>query len=197
MKSLKLTKPHLIAMVGIPGAGKSYFAKNFADTFKAPIISSEYLRSELFKAPSFSKEEDVILNRITNYMLDQILKTNQTIIYIGQTNSRSDRSLITKKTHNMGYEPLFIWVQTEQITAQKRATKRINKKLALTIDQFNNKLKKFTPPATVEKAIVISGKHTYASQIKIVLKRLTKTREKAIKQSTISRPTINRNRLIR
>ncbi|MBI3889304.1 hypothetical protein HY312_01855 [Candidatus Saccharibacteria bacterium] len=38
MKSLNLTKPHLIVVVGIPGAGKTYFGQQFSTTFNAPYL---------------------------------------------------------------------------------------------------------------------------------------------------------------
>ncbi|MDK2899139.1 MAG: hypothetical protein PWQ10_326 [Patescibacteria group bacterium] len=183
-------------MVGIPGAGKSYFAEHFASTFNALIINSERLRKELFKSPSFSKSEDIVLTKITNYMLAQFLKTGQTIIYIGQTNSRTDRALITKKANDASYEPLFVWVQTEPATAQKRATKPIDKSLALNIEQFNDKLKKFKAPNNTEKTVVISGKHTHASQTKIVLKHLATPCKSTTDQKTNIRQSDN-NILIR
>ena len=178
MKSLNLTKPHLIIMVGIPGAGKSFFAEHFADTFKAPIISSEIMRRELFKLPKFNKEEDLVINKIASCMLDQVLKTNRTIIYIGKTSSEVDRVMISKKACEVGYEPLFIWVQTEPATAKKRAIKRIDKLPTMSAEQFDINLKKFNAPNRKKNTIVISGKHTYPSQLKIVLKRLVGPQEK-------------------
>ena len=172
MESLNLKKPHLIIMIGIPSSGKSFFAEHFAQTFKAPIISFNRLRQELFNNPTFSKDEDDIINRVANYMLDESLKTKQTLIYEGLADSRSDRTAIAKKSRNLGYEPLFIWVQTDPITAKKRAIKSGPDKAALNNEQFDTKLNQFNPPHESEKAVVISGKHTYASQLKIVLKQL-------------------------
>jgi len=38
MKSLHLSRPHAIMMVGLPGSGKSFFASQFAATFDTPYI---------------------------------------------------------------------------------------------------------------------------------------------------------------
>lgn len=196
MESLNLNKPHSIILVGIPGSGKSFFAEQFADTFKAPIISFDQLRQELFNIPTFNKNEDIIISRVAAYMLKEVLKTGQTIIYDGQTNLRTERALIAKKSREAGYEPLFVWVQTELSTAKKRALRSGTNKPALSIEQFNNKLKQFSAPHQIEKAIVISGKHTYASQLKIILKHLVEPLAQKIESTNQSRIISSHNILI-
>lgn len=187
MESLSLNKPHLIIMVGIPGSGKSFFAEHFADTFKAPIVSFERLRKELFLSPTLNKSEDEIINRVANYMLDEVLKTGRTVVYDGQTSLRVDRELIVKKTRNAGYEPLFVWVQTELTEAKKRATKPNAGRPTLNTDQFDAKLKRFSAPHQTEKTVVISGKHTYATQLKIILKHLVEPRAQMSEHANNSR----------
>lgn len=173
MKPLNLNRPHLIVMVGIPGAGKSFFAERFANTFGAPIISSSRLQTELFNTPSYNSDEQAIIDRIGNYMLEELLKTGQTVIYDGASGSRTERSELTKKAKLRGYETFFVWVQTESVAAKSRATKpNKDKPYVITNEQFDIAIKRFTTPNSNEKAVVISGKHTYASQLKIVLSRL-------------------------
>lgn len=198
MKSLELTKPHIVIMVGIPGAGKSFFAEHFAESFKAPMINLEKLRHNLFESPTYDKNEDLMIEKIADNLLNQIIKTDRTIVYVGQTNLRTERIDIAKKFKDLGYEPLFVWVQTEPITARKRA----HKVYGIDKESFNEKLKKFTPPHPSERAVVISGKHTYSSQIKIVLKRLIEPREKSNQSEqpkviAARRPIRSRNVLIR
>lgn len=184
MKPLSLNKPHLIIMVGIPGSGKSFFADNFSDSFKAPIISLDNVRQKLFATPKYDKAEDDIVNRVALYMLNEMLKTERTVIFDGNTSSRKDRDPIVKKAKSIGYEPLFVWVQTEPITAKKRATKLIEEKFKLTPAQFDAKLKQFEIPARTDSTVVISGKHTYSSQLKIVLNHLVgpRTQSDAVKK---------------
>lgn len=196
MKPVNPNKPHLIIMVGIPGAGKSFFAEHFAVTFKAPIVSFDKIRQELFNNPTFNKTEDEVIIKIANYMLDEIFKTDQTVIYEGQTDQRNDRTAIAKKARDSGYEPLFIWVQTEPTTAKLRATNSKNI-LRLTIDQFNSKIKQFSIPHSTENTIVISGKHTYNSQLKIVLKSLITPISSSETLTLNKSPNTNRNILIR
>ncbi len=171
MESLRLSKPHLIIMVGIPGAGKSYFAERFADSFKAPIVSTGLIRKNLFEKPNFSKAENYLVDKAADYLLQQLMRTGRTIIYKGQSETRAERSDVYAVCKNNGYQPLLVWVQTDIETAKKRLCKQIGDK-DIAKEQFDSRFKRFCPPVSNEQAVVISGKYTYESQLKIVLQRL-------------------------
>lgn len=196
MKSLSLNKPHLIIMVGIPGSGKTFFAEHFSNTFKAPFINLNQLRTVLFDKPNFDDQEDKIVRKTGNYMLEEVLKTNQTVIYEGSTSRHAERMEIVKKARDAGYESLLVWVQTEPITAKRRAIKSSDNRMSS--ETFDKKLKSFSSPHPSEKAIVISGKHTYTSQLKIALIRLASKKPAPRPQPAVpTRTPMNRNILIR
>lgn len=198
MKSLSLTKPHVIVMVGIPGSGKSYFAERFAETFNAPLISFERLRNELFNKPTYSDDEKAIIGRVCDYMLGELYKTHRTFIYEGPADSRTERQAIARLARTTGYEALFVWVQTESSTARSRVKKAVKGKTTISPAQFDSALKRFSAPHATEKAIVISGKHTYASQLRIVLKRLVEPRvEDVSAMEPPVRTTANRTIVVR
>ncbi len=196
MKPLSLSKPHIIIMVGIPGAGKTFFAENFANTFKAPIISFDRIKKNIFGKINSDKTQDIIASKTAHYLLEEVLKTGRTAVYDGSTDTRTERLIVTKKSKEYGYEPLFVWVQTENLTSKKRATKNNDEGSNLTPEEFESRLKHFSQPHYTEKAIVISGKHTYNSQLKIVLRRLVEPRANAAVVAT-TRIANHRNSLIR
>jgi predicted kinase len=161
-------------MVGVPGAGKSFFAEHFSDTFSAPLVSWNVIRDELFNEPTFSKDEDVIVERIAQRMLAELMKTRATVLLETSVLTQTARQALAKTIHAAGYEPLFVWVQTDTATAKTRALKKgVPAAVVLAAE------KKFTPFKESDPFIVISGKHTYASQLKIVLRRLSGAREMA------------------
>jgi predicted kinase len=174
MKSLQLTKPHLIVVVGVPGSGKTFFAEQFAETFSAPYINYADLHTIL--------HDSKIADEVAEYTLDQIFRTKQTLLIEGRGNAKVERQTIAAQAKKHGYEPLFIWVQTEPVTAKSRALKQ-----SRSSDEFDQLTKKFTPLAATEKYVVISGKHTYASQAKVVLKKLASPRA-TIVTSPLERP---------
>lgn len=171
MKSLSLSQPHVIIMTGIPGSGKSFFAEKFADTFHAPYVSQT-------KVAQLANINETDATNVTIYQLQELFKTKQPIVFDGASNTRAERLELARLARKAGYETLFVWVQTDLATAKGRSTKELKDKTSPTLpaDEFDRRVKRFTAPNAIEKPMVISGKHTYASQAKVVLKKLSAPR---------------------
>lgn len=171
MKSLSLSKPHLIITVGLPGSGKTFFAEKFAETFHAPLVSHEKLAHKL-------ERHDAVIDEIALEQLTQLAKTGQSIVVDGLADSRASRNELLKFASLNKYSTLIVWVQTDAATAKARATKAAQNesRQTLTPGEFDAAVKRFAAPVAVEKPVVISGKHTYATQAKVILKRLSEPR---------------------
>lgn len=165
MKPLTSASPHAIIMIGIPGAGKSTFADHFAETFQAPIVSETKLQRQYdLSEPAAETLRDTIL---TEYM-----KTHRTVLIDGGLEAKDKREELVRKLIKSGYRPLIVWVQTDTTEAFRRASKPYPKGSGLSSEEFERLLDIFQAPGEKEKMVVISGKHTYASQLKIILKQL-------------------------
>lgn len=192
MKSLSLSKPHLIVVVGIPGSGKSFFADKFAATFHAPLVSYEkiavYLGQEAPEAEPIARDQ-----------LDELLKTKQTIIVDGIADNRTVRSELARAAKTAGYEMLLVWVQTDPATARTRSSRKSTETYSRILkgEEYDHAARRFVAPTAVEKPVVISGKHTYATQAKVVLKKLSEPRANISKHVTAPvRPTQDSRRNI-
>lgn len=190
MKPLTTSTPHVIIMVGVPGAGKTAFAEHFAKTFHAPYVKAE----DLEQTAGIDKKA---ANVVAAKMLAELLKTQQTIVFDGDTASRATRASLVRTISQAGYKPLLVWVQTETMEAKRRSTLKHRGQPAQIAEQFGHALKRFVPPSPIEKPVVISGKHTYATQLKVILKRLA-AEPRPANNDSISRTIVNeRNILIR
>ena len=170
MKPLTPNTPHVIIMVGIPGSGKTTFAEHFAKTFDAPYINPLTI-AKLIGSDAETTE------KITKLLFDELLKTNTTLIYEGSTYLRTQRMALENMVTKAGYKPLLVWVQTDPAESKHRATKKgIN---SLSNAEFDAAFRQFQNPSETEKPVVISGKHTYPTQLKAVLMRLATTRPQA------------------
>ncbi len=185
MKSLNLARPQMLMIVGNPGAGKSFFARQFSETFDAPVVAVDRIRYELFAQPTFSNDENELVGRMANYFTDELLKTKRSFVVDGGCNARTDRQRLAQNAKKAGYDVNVIWVQTDLATCKARALKRNPKRseddkyaTSLTDDAFEALVRRFTEP-TRENHVVISGKHTYGTQAKMVLRKLIAAREVA------------------
>jgi predicted kinase len=164
MKSLNLTQPHAIVMVGVPGSGKTFFATKFSDTFNAPFVSIDAILQ-------YAKD-DATAYSTANLLLTELLKTNVSILIEVDSASRTSRRDLGQYLRKNGYVPLYVWVQTDTETAKQRS-KRFKSK---DDEAFDAQMRRFSPPHSSENAVVISGRHTFATQAKIVLKHLSNPR---------------------
>lgn len=177
MKSLSLHQPHAIIMVGIPGSGKTFFASKFSETFKAPLVSVERIAPHV--------ENEASAHTLAQIQLEELLKTNQSLVLEVPSGSRTERMSLAKKLRSHDYVPLVVWVQTDTETARQRLARDKAKDESV----FDGQVRRFSAPHVSEKPLVISGKHTYASQAKAVLKRLSAPRAEisAHKQTPVQR----------
>lgn len=166
MKSLRLNKPHLLVVIGLPGAGKSFFAKKFSKMFGAPHVDHTFYRTYI----ASSSASDAIMDDT----IEKLMLTRQTIVIEGPGHERHSRKELGQLAHKKGYQILYIWVQVDPVTASGRAVNRT--KSGISKQEFDNRLKKFHPPETNEPYLVISGKHTYQTQARTVLKKIVTER---------------------
>lgn len=165
MKPLTPASPHAIIMIGIPGAGKTTFANRFAETFNTPIVSQTSLQREY----GLNGHQ---ANELRARILEEFLKTNRTVVIDGGFEAKEKRDELVRKLVKSGYRPLTVWVQTDTAEAFRRAHKPHPTGSGLSSETFDQELDIFQAPGEREKMVVISGKHTYTSQLKIVLKQL-------------------------
>ncbi|MBK8504324.1 MAG: AAA family ATPase [Saprospiraceae bacterium] len=74
----------LIMVLGLPGVGKSFFAREFAKRIGAKHINSDIVRKEVSENPGYSNKEkgqvyDVMFNRVCEYLnLGQVVVVDAT-----------------------------------------------------------------------------------------------------------------------
>lgn len=177
MKSLSLSQPHLLVMVGIPGSGKSFFAEKFSEMFHAPYVSYD-------RVMDVGEGNEESAAKYMTYLLHELIKTGHTIVVDGLADTRAQRAEMKHLAAAAGYKPLFIWVQTDVATAKARALKNTKDRgRPLTPHEYDQLAAYFVPLTATEKPVVISGKHTYATQARVVLKHLAAPRGQAPPQT--------------
>ncbi len=179
MKPLSLSHPHAIIMVGLPGSGKTFFAEKFSDTFSAPFVALERITPFC--------DDPTSAATIAYHQIQELLKTQQTIIIETRANTPVERSIVIDLARSKGYKTLLVWVQTDLTTTKLRCvrTTKDSSRVPMTVQQYTQLAEYFTPPRENEKPVVISGKHTYATQAKTVLTKVSAPRAETTTRKTI------------
>ena len=167
----KQAKAHLIMVYGVAGSGKSFFARKFVEAFRAAYLDVNGLRYEIFPKPTFGVEEGRAVRHVGVCVLKNLLLGGQTVVLEGGIETLTERDEIRKLAEGMGYKTMLLWVQTDEATARKRAVSRATEKM--TRRQFDEVAGRTEAPKAKEEAIVISGKHTFQTQMKVALGQLT------------------------
>lgn len=178
MKQLQLSPPLLILVMGYPGAGKSFFARQFSEQYGVARVSEDRIRYELFAQPTFGQEENEIISAMTTYMLEQLMQTNSPIICDANLLRQKERKAYADLAHKNGYRSLTVWLQTDSETAALRSAKRDKRNpdskysFNLPPTTFEGLRSQLEKPAEKEIAVVVSGKHAFKSQCLTVLRKI-------------------------
>lgn len=192
MKQLQLTPPLLIVTMGLPGAGKTFFARQFAEIHNLPRISEDVIRFELFEKPQFNDDEADILERMMHYSLEQLMQTGSTIVCEGSFLKTAERRRLYEIATKNNYRSLVVWLQTDLQTSLLRAEKRDRRnpdsKFSFEIDEstFDRIRSTLERPSEKESFVVVSGKHAFKGQCLSVLRKIASIYSESITKGDFS-----------
>ena len=144
-------------LFGAPCSGKTTFGQRFAEKYHLAYYNFDELAEEY----KFSREVILII-------LEQILKTNQNIIFEGGLNTEKQRMEVRNTIRNSSYEPALIWIQTDIATIRNRLKNKF-RSVKKAREFYDSAIKAIEAPAETEHAIILSGKHTFETQTKHVI----------------------------
>ena len=198
------TQPLFILVVGVPGSGRSFFARQFADSYKFFYVDTGRYESSLLSLSDSNSDIVPVAAQITEAVLDQAVRSFKHIILEGPYYSVKEREEVLSLAQKAGFGTLIVWVQTDLETAEYRALnkdrRRIDDKYSLSLSEleFKTAVKAFqNPNPSKENVVVVSGKHDFKSQGVIVLKKIAgmyvngaTNSQEAVSPSRTTRPVI-------
>ena len=155
----KNSKPYAILVFGAPMSGKSQFAIKFSREFKAPLLDFEAI-------PGISRKSFLAI-------VAQIADSKQNMVIDYHIDTFKQRQEMCEVLRTAGYRPVLVWIQTDVNTIKRRLKNHL-KSVARAKAYFEERLEQLEAPEDVEEPIVVSGKHTFDTQLKSVLSCLSK-----------------------
>lgn len=171
-------KQVVVFMLGVPGAGKSYFARQLADRLNWQRLNRVALRKELFgsQASLHLPANEALLKEKLDKQLKRIIKLNQSIICDYKHNLRHERDYVNRLAEKVAALPISIWIQTPVKLAIKRGMNRedsadsIRGSYSHMCRITDNNLKNFEPPHEGEVVLKLDGLLSFEDQLEAFLK---------------------------
>lgn len=171
-------KPFLLLFYGYPGAGKTYFARQFCENVQAAHLQSDRIRGELFESPRYDKQENDIVQQLMNYMTEEFLSAGLSVAYDMNAMRGKQRRALYDMAYKCHAQPVLVWFQMDADTAfarnQKRDRRRADDKYAAAWDRttYEGIIAHMQNPSAGEDYAVISGKHLFNMQQSAVISKL-------------------------
>lgn len=171
-------KPLFIMLYGFPGAGKTYFARQFCESVQAAHIQGDRIRAELFETPRYDKQENQVVTQLMDYMAEEFLSAGISVVYDTNAARAIQRHALRELARKAGAKPLLIWFQVDAESSFFRSGKRDRRRAddkystSLSRPMFDTQINTMQNPVPTEDYIVISGKHTFPTQFAAVTRKL-------------------------
>lgn len=178
MAKIVPVKPFLLMLYGFPGAGKTYFSRQFCENIQAAHLQADRIRSELFEEPRYDKRENNVVTQLMNYMAEEFLNAGVSVVYDVNALRAKQRYSLKELARKNKALPLMVWFQMDQDTAfgrnVKRDRRRADDKYAASWDRttFESVISGMQNPTHNEPYVVVSGKHVFSTQMSAVVWKL-------------------------
>lgn len=147
------------------------------DQLQAAHVHADRIRGELFDNPRYDKEENEVISQLMDYMTGEFLSAGLSVVYDANAMRAAQRRYLRDLARKHHAVPLLIWLQIDTESAFTRAGNRDRRRA-------DDKYAAPSDRATVERIagamqnpqnedyIVISGKHTFNTQLSALMRRL-------------------------
>ena len=175
---LQLLRPTLFMLYGFPGSGKTYYARQLCEELQAAHINSERIRQELFEDPRYDAQENQIVKQLMVYMAEEFMSAGLSVVFDINAQRLANRRELRELARKHKAESMLIWFQIDADSAYMRTANRDRRKLddkySIPLDQetFSRLISNMQNPTPTEDYLVISGKHTFKTQLQTTIRRL-------------------------
>ena len=112
-----------ILVSGLPGSGKTYFAKHLAPALGAAYFGTDLLRKTLTPARSYSPSEKAAVYAGMLERMSVSLRAAQTIVLDATFYQSAVRAEFVKAAHSANSKAVFIEVRANKSTVRERLSK--------------------------------------------------------------------------
>lgn len=157
----KKVQPRALLVFGAPCSGKSTFAAKFAKRFGIAYYDLEELKTQYN-----------LTNKVVFMLIEQIAKTGQNIVIEGCIGTEREREEMRRILRPAGYQITTTWIQTDIATIRSRLKAKY-RSVTKAKEVYDSVVPRLEAPSEIEAPVILSGKHTFETQLKHILAALS------------------------
>lgn len=119
-----VARPVLVVVSGLPGTGKSRFARALAPRLPAAVLESDALRKRLFPQPTHGPEESVRLFAACHALAERLLRQGRSVILDATSLLERHREPLYHIADRTGAKLILVWVEAPPEVVRQRLARR-------------------------------------------------------------------------
>jgi hypothetical protein len=116
--------PILVALSGLPGAGKSYFARGLTRRVPFLVLESDRLRKALVPRPKYSPEEHSRVFAACHLLIEKYLAQGRRVLFDATNLTESFRRPLYRITDRLGVPLVLVRLTAPRKTVRRRLADR-------------------------------------------------------------------------
>jgi len=122
--ALKIRDMMVIIIFGLPGTGKSYFARHLSQEIDAVYLSTDEVRLHMKKQGRYDEEDKQLVYDRLEEMMSEHLKKGENVIIDGTFHEKRRRDQFNGKARELGQPVFFIEMQSREETVKERVEQK-------------------------------------------------------------------------
>ena len=119
-----VANPYLVLMCGLPGAGKTHFARRLAAEARLQMIESDAARKALMVVPAYNAEENLRVFAACRRLMDELLDNGVPVLLDATNVTERDRAYSYTAAEGRGAEVVVVRVKAPESEVRRRLRRR-------------------------------------------------------------------------